>query len=123
MESEAEDASTEMLATRKPVSELFRRDSAFKEVSFHVTKYFVAILFVIRNFKTFHIRSPSLDCTDPIPLQDFSSPSSSSTPLVLDYRTSRASVSYQLDLSGSRTPDGAWNGRQRRLDTGLEDRQ
>eukprot|EP00092_Neocalanus_flemingeri_P035374 GFUD01038487.1.p1 GENE.GFUD01038487.1~~GFUD01038487.1.p1 ORF type:complete len:1060 (+),score=292.99 GFUD01038487.1:172-3180(+) len=82
-----------------------------------------------RNFKTFHIRSPSCDYTEPLPLQScslgFSPPSSSSTPSVVDYRTSRASVSYQLDLSDSRSPDCSRivQRRPRRLDTGLGDRQ
>merc|ERR1719470_211008 len=58
-----------------------------------------------RNFKTFHFRSPSLNNTEPLPLPpyphplDLSPPPSSSTPSVVDYRTSRASVSYNLDLS------------------------
>merc|ERR1719318_1764149 len=83
-----------------------------------------------RNFKTFHFRSPSLNNTEPLPLPpyphplDLSPPPSSSTPSVVDYRTSRASVSYNLDLSGSRTPGSAVRlKRARRLDTGLGDRQ
>merc|ERR1719318_807054 len=83
-----------------------------------------------RNFKTFHFRSPSLNSTEPLPLPpyphplDLSPPPSSSTPSVVDYRTSRASVSYNLDLSGSRTPGSAVRlKRARRLDTGLGDRQ
>jgi len=89
-----------------------------------------------RNFKTFHFRSPSLNNTEPIPLPPFTNPldlsppanrstPSSSTPSMVDLRTSRASVSYQLDISDSRnrSPGSAVRvRRQKRLDAGLGDR-
>ena len=89
-----------------------------------------------RNFKTYHFRSPSLNNTEPIPLPPYNqsldisppSKSNSSTPSVVDYRANRASVSYQLDLSGVSnlsTPGSAGRiRRQKRLDTtGLGERE
>merc|ERR1719369_219093 len=80
-----------------------------------------------RNFKTFHVRSPSLNNTEPLPSSPMimSPPSNNSTPTVLDYRTSSTSLSYQLELSEHKSPDSlrSVRRRQRRLDTGLDDRQ
>merc|ERR1719376_1538860 len=73
-----------------------------------------------RNYRTYHFRSPSLNNTEPLPLPlfnhtlDVSTPSNSSTPSVLDFKASRASVSYQLDMSGPRnfsTPGSAGRSR------------
>merc|ERR1712179_689852 len=70
--------------------------------------------------RTYHFRSPSLNNTEPLPLPlfnhtlDVSTPSNSSTPSVLDFKASRASVSYQLDMSGPRnfsTPGSAGRSR------------
>jgi len=86
-----------------------------------------------RNYKTYHFRSPSLNNTEPLPRPlfahtlDVSMPSNSSTPSVLDFKASKASVSYQLDMSGTSnasTPGSATRSRrQKRLENGLGDRE
>merc|ERR1719431_2220243 len=86
-----------------------------------------------RNYRTYHFRSPSLNNTEPLPRPlfthslDVSMPSNSSTPSVLDFKASKACVSYQLDMSGpsnSSPPGSATRSRRpKRLENGLGDRE
>merc|ERR1712025_761640 len=86
-----------------------------------------------RNFRTYHFRSPSLNDSEPLKKPYFSRtlncspPTNCSTPSVLDFKASKASVSYQLDMSSTSnasTPGSAAgrSRRQRRFENGIGDR-